>query len=201
MTRSTSVTHLLKALQGGRREALDELLPLIYEEMHALARRQRRKWQGDYTLNTTALVHEAFLKLVEQSTADYTSCAHFLAVASKAMRHLLVDYARKRGADKRGGPKRSLEEMGSGIGEGVAQVFGTAIRMSPERAAEMISLDRALERLAEQDERACRVVECRFFGGMTIEETATALSVSPATVKLDWAAARGWLYQALHEDL
>lgn len=183
----TTVTRLLQKLQGGDRSVFDDLFARVYEEMHAQAHHQRKRWHRDYTLNTTALVHEAYLKLVDQTQAEWNSRAHFLSVASKAMRHILIDYARRRRAQKRGGdqPKLSLGAM-----EGAVQ---DKLALSEERAATLLSLDEALDRLAQLSERQSRIVECRFFGGMTVEETATALEISPATVKRGWTAAQAWL--------
>lgn len=191
----TTVTRLLHELQGGNQAVLGELFSLVYEELRARAHRQRAHWHGDYTLNTTALVHEAYLKLVDQTQAAWESRAHFLGVAAKAMRHILVDYAKRRRAEKRGGDvqKLSLEEMKVSL-EGM-------VALTEERAETLLLLEEALERLARVNEREARVVECRFFGSMTFEETAQALGVSVRTVKRDWAMAQAWMHRAIQEEL
>lgn len=190
--RQESVTRLLLAVRDGREGAMNQLVPLVYEELHEIARRHRRRWHGDYTLNTTGLLHEAYLKLLGQNE-PMESRAHFMAVASKAMRHLLVDQARRRDAAKRGGDvdKISLDQM--------VQEPAVLNAASEQKGDELIALDEALNRLSEHNARQSHVVECRFFGGMTIDETAAALSISPATVKLDWAQARRWLYRAMRD--
>jgi RNA polymerase sigma factor (TIGR02999 family) len=184
------VSRLLGDIEEGRREALDELFPLVYAELHAQARRQRGRWQGDYTLDTTSLVHEAYIKLVDQDRVAARSRAHFVAVASKAMRHILCNRARDRQRQKRGGgaPVLSLDER---------LVAGVPAVMDDAGADTILDLERALERLEQADPRQGRVVECRFFGGLSIEDTAAALDLSPATVKRDWALARAWLYREL----
>lgn len=168
---------------------MGQLFPLVYDELRGLAHHQRRDWHGDYTLNTTALVHEAYLKLIDQTQVEANSRAHFMGIAAKAMRHLLIDYARRRRAKKRGGGREKVSF------EAVKQALGHEIALSEERTETLLALDDALERLAAVHERQGRVVECRFFGGMTIAETASALGVSPATVKRDWAMAQAWLYR------
>ena len=189
-----SITKLLANLRAGDRDALDQLLPHVYDELHAMAHRQRRSWHGDLTLNTTALVHEAYLKLVDQTIADWQSRAHFVAVAARAMRHILIDYARRRRAQKRGGDveKVSLEVF--------PNVLAGNVTVDAQRADELLALDEALGRLEALNERQSRVVECRFFGGLTIDETAAALDVSPATVKRDWTLAQTWLYQQMKSE-
>ena len=189
------VTRLLDALQLGDRAALDRLVPLVYAELHALAHGQRQRWQGDHTLDTTALVHEAYLKLVDQSRASWESRGHFLATAAKAMRHILINYARDRRAEKRGGhqPKLSLEELSEGLG-------GAAV-LSDDRAELLIALDVALTKLEQVNERQSRIVECRFFGGLTIEETAAALGISTASVSRGWALAQVRLFQDVQREL
>jgi RNA polymerase sigma factor (TIGR02999 family) len=191
----STVTRLLHELEGGNRTVINELFPLVYDELRARARRQRKKWQGDHTLNTTALVHEAYLKLVDQSQAEWSSRSHFLGVAAKAMRHILIDYAKHRKADKRGGdvPKLSLEEMKVAMNDG--PVFNDA------RTDALIELDGVLSRLEAVNPRQSQIVECRFFGQMSIAETAEALGLAPATVKRGWAVAQAWLYKEMKESL
>jgi len=189
------VARLLEVLREGDNTALDTLFPLVYEELRALAHRQRQRWQGDETLDTTALVHEAYLKLVDQSRVSWESRAHFLATAAKAMRHILTNYARDSRAQKRGGeqPKLSLEELG--------EQFGGKVTFSDENAELLIALDGALKKLEHANERQSRIVECRFFGGLTIDETATALGISTASVNRGWALAQVRLYQDVQREL
>lgn len=166
---------------------MDRLLPLVYEELRVLAHRRLHFERPGHTLNTTALVHEAYIKLVGQDRVVWKNRNQFLAVASQAMRRILVDHARKHKAGKRGGgvDSNSLEEV--------------AELRAGERGESLIALDEALKRLAQLDERQSRVVECRYFGGMSVEETAHYLGISPATVKRDWTMARAWLYNALKD--
>jgi RNA polymerase sigma factor (TIGR02999 family) len=188
---SETVTRLLHEVRAGNRGAFDELLPLVYDELLQLARRQRRRWNGDETLNSTALVHEAYFRLVDQSAPQWDGRPHFLAVASAAMRQILLDYAkRKRAAKREGAHERvPLDEVG-------AALAGTGDVTDAESDV-LIALEDSLRRLEKQDPRQSRIVECRFFGGMTIEDTAEALGISPATVKRGWAMAQAWLYRDL----
>lgn len=194
-SRQSTVSRLLVRARQGDHEAFDDLLPLVYDELRRLAELQRRRWEGNETLNATALVHEAYLRLVDQSAPEYKNRAHFLAVASRAMRHILIDYARRRAAQKRGGRLRrlSLEEI----------EFALKRDEDPADARDeaLLALEKSLERLEQEDPRQSRIVECRFFGGMTIPDTAQALGISPATVKRGWAAARVWLYRDLRRAL
>lgn len=195
MSQQDEATRLLDAVQHGDRVAFDRLVPLLYEELRALAHGQRQRWQGDHTLDTTALVHEAYLKLVDQSRAGWESRAHFLATAARAMRHILINYARDRRAEKRGGdqPKLSLDELSEGL-------EGRAVR-SDDRAELLMALDAALTKLERVNERQSRIVECRFFGGLTIEETAAALGISTASVSRGWALAQVRLFQDVQREL
>lgn len=169
---------------------LDDLLPLVYEELRSLARRQRRGWDGDFTLDTTALVHEAWIKLDRSRGGPIGSRDHLLGVAGRAMRHILCDYARDRRRLKRGGEARHLPlDVLEGV-DGLLQVSDAHLEL-------MEALDEALSRLEEREPRQARVVECRFFGGLGIEETARVLELSPATVKRDWAMARAWLFREI----
>jgi RNA polymerase sigma factor (TIGR02999 family) len=188
-----TVTRMLQQLEGGDRSVVDALFPLVYGELRALAHRHRQHWHGDYTLNTTGLVHEAYLKLVDHAHAPWDNRAHFLGVASKAMRQILMDYARRRRAQKRGGDvlKLSLDDVQPGAGGVVA--------FSEEQAALLLALEEALKKLEQVNERAARVIESRVFGGMTVAETATALGISVATVMRDWTTAQAWLHRALSE--
>lgn len=189
-----TVTRLLEELQAGHRSAFDQLLPLVYDELHRAAERQRRRWEGDETLNTTALVHEAYLRLVDQSAPHWESRAHFLAVASKAMRQILINYAKRRSAAKRGGGGRPVP---------LHEIETTLKGGEPAEARDeaLAALDDSLQRLESIDTRQCRIVECRFFGGMTIQDTAEALGVSPVTVKRSWATAQAWLYRDIKQTL
>jgi RNA polymerase sigma factor (TIGR02999 family) len=188
--RRDSVARLIADLRDGRREALDELFPLVYQELRELAHRQRVAWLGNETLNTTALVHVAYLKLVDQRRTEWDTEAHFLAAASKAIRHILINYARDRQAQKRGGgwQRVSLTE------QSLAGPHGPAEAAWEDR---VIALEDSLQRLAGSSARQCRIVECRFFGGMTVEQTALALGLSTATVTRGWAMARAWLRRDL----
>ena len=186
---STTTRHLKDALRRGNHDALEALFPFIYQTLHDLAHRQRMRWQGDLTLNTTALVHEAYLRLFGQERSGWESRVHFLSVASRAMRHILLDYARRRQALKRGGTVKKVSLHHTGVED--------LLMLAPERVDEVVALGTALEELARVSAREARVVECRFFGGMTIAETAAALNVSAMTVKRDWALARAWLYREL----
>jgi RNA polymerase sigma factor (TIGR02999 family) len=192
--RQRSVDRLLDELGEGRREALGELFPLVYQELHELAHRQRQAWHGQDTLNTTALVHEAYLKLVDQRRATWESEAHFLAVAARAIRHILINYARDRRAQKRGGAWQRVPLSEQQLDGGVETV-------GPGWEEHVVALDGALERLAGRSERQSRIVECRFFGGMTVQQTAAALGTSTATVTRGWAMARAWLHRELRGEL
>jgi len=187
--RQESVARLLDELRHGRRQALDELFPLVYEELRELAHRQRRAWGGQDTLNTTALVHEAYLKLVGQGRATWETEAHFLATAARAIRHILINYARDRRAQKRGGDWQqvSLNESGHGASSPDAQPWEERV----------VAVDEALERLTSLSERQGRIVECRFFAGMTVRQTAAALGLSTASVTRGWTMARAWLHREL----
>ncbi len=188
-----SIGPLLQELRAGHQAAFDELLPLVYDELHRLAERQRRRWEGDETLNTTALVHEAYLRLAGQSAPEWRNRAHFLAVASTAMRQILIDYAKRKRAAKRGGqrPHVPLHEVEAAL---------LQVELSSDLSDEvLVALDDSLRRLDQRDRRQMRIVECRFFGGMSVEDTAEALGVSPATVKRGWGMAQAWLYRDLKQ--
>ena len=194
-SQQNSVTHLLDALRAGDRTAFDKLFPLVYAELHDVAGAQRRRWDGDETLDTTALVHEAYLRLVDQTTPRWTNRPHFMAVAATAMRQILLDYAKRKHAAKREGTQRHvpLHELEEALGDNA-----DSSAVLPDA---LIALDAALLKLEKHNARQRRIVECRFFGGMTIEDTAEALDLSPATVKRDWANAQGWLYRELQDAL
>ncbi|NNF25616.1 MAG: sigma-70 family RNA polymerase sigma factor [Gemmatimonadetes bacterium] len=189
------VARLLERLQGGDRDAFDELFPLVYRELHALARNQRRRWEGDHTLNTTGLLHEAYLKLADQAEPRWADRSHFLAVASRAMRHILIDYAKRRRTTKRGAEYEfvAFDDM--------RDALRVPAGFTPERIQALIALDRSLGRLEAVNPRQSQIVECRFFGGMTIKDTAQALGISPATVKRAWAVAQAWLHRDLRASV
>jgi RNA polymerase sigma factor (TIGR02999 family) len=182
------ITQLLERLGAGNREALDDLLPLIYDRLQQMAHAQLRRERQGHTLNTTALVHEAYLKLVDQTQVQWQNRGHFFALASIAMRRILVNYAKARSRQKRGGDaaRVSLDDAPE--------------LMSEERAEEIVALDEALTRLAAINERGAKVVECRFFAGLSIEETADALGIAPMTVKRDWMLAKTWLKREVGGD-
>lgn len=184
--RDPDITGLLHAWRAGDRTAVDRLLPLVYDELRRIAHRQLGRERAGHTLGTTALVHEVYLKLVDQTRAKFEDRAHFFAIAARAMRRILVDYARRHQAAKRGGAAKQVS-------------LDDAALVADERADTLLALDEALVRLGELDERLSRVVECRFFGGLTEEETAVALSVTARTVRRDWVKAKGWLSQELRE--
>lgn len=194
MATGDDVSRLLQQVEQGQSEAFDQLFALVYDELRALAHSQRRKWSGRETLNTTALVHEAYLKLAAQSNPTWKSKAHFMAAVAKAIRHIMLNYARDQQAQKRGGAwqRASLDPAELPAARNSADAAGPDV---------LISLDDALRRLANANERLSSIVECRFFGGMSIEQTAAALSVSTATVTRGWATAQAWLYRELGSDL
>ena len=181
------VTQLLADVQDGRPSAAPQLFPLVYEELRRLARRQMRSERSDHTLQATALVHEAYFRLVNQPERTWQNRTHFIRIAAQVMRRMLIDYARARRADKReGGLKRvPLEEP---------------LLLTEEQSGELLALNEALDRLAQVDPRQSRVVELRFFGGLTVEETAEALDMSPKTVKRDWSVARAWLHREVKKS-
>jgi RNA polymerase sigma factor (TIGR02999 family) len=179
------VTDLLQAWASGDQAALDELLPLVYDELRRQARRYMRGQPAGQTLQTTALVHEAYLRLVDHSAVEWNGRAHFFGVASKAMRSILVDHARARNAAKRGGAARTIALDDAG---GLA---------GPQASVDVLALHEALGRLAELDSRKSELVELRYFGGLGIDEAAAVMGVSPATVKREWTTARAWLRREL----
>jgi RNA polymerase sigma factor (TIGR02999 family) len=182
---SGEVTHLLADLKSGKQEAAEKLIPLVYDELRCLAAHYMRQERSDHTLQATALLHEAYLRLVEQRIMNWQSRAHFFAVAAQVMRRILIDYARSHHRAKRGGDlqKVPLEEE--------------LLLFSQEQSAELVALDDALERLGEMAPRQSRVVELRYFGGLTVEETAEVLGMAPKTVKRDWSVARAWLHREI----
>jgi RNA polymerase sigma factor (TIGR02999 family) len=178
------ITDLLLAWGSGDQTALDRLTPLVYPELHRLAQGYLRGEHAGHTLQTTALVNEAYLRLIDARRMGWQNRAHFFAVSAQLMRHILVDFARARGNLKRGGGARAVS-------------LDEALTISPERSAELVALDEALSALAKLDERQSKVVELRFFGGLTEAEIAEVLKVSPRTVSSDWSLARSWLMREL----
>ena len=178
------VTRLLEAAEAGDRNALERLVPLVYEDLRRVAHRQLDREGGGHTLQTTALIHEAYLKLAGGGSVSATSRAHFLAIAARAMRQVLVDYARRRKAAKRGG----------GV---ISVTLGDEPQPADASAEDLLALDDALEQL---EPRQRQVIECRFFGGMEEHDIAAVLGVSERTVRRDWVKARAWLYKSLYLD-
>ena len=181
------ITHLLVDLENGDKEALDKLLPLVYDELRRLADHYLRRERADHTLQATALVHEAYLRLVDQKEVRWQNRAHFFGVAAQMMRRILVDHARALHTTKRGsgGIKLALDDI---------------IEMGNEQASDMVALDEALTALEAFDPQKSRIVELRFFGGLSIEETAEVLGMSTATVIRQWRMAKAWLYKAVTSD-
>ena len=179
-----TITQLLIAQPPGNGNSIAQLVPLIYDELYRMAKNRLHGERFGHTLNATALVHEAYLKLVRFDRMNYQNSSHFFAIASHAMRNILVDYAIKQKAQKRGGKHSPL-------------TLGEADASAEINVLEVLSVHQALERLSNLDERQVRVVECRFFGGLTIEETAEALNISEPTVNRDWKMARAWLNKEL----
>jgi RNA polymerase sigma factor (TIGR02999 family) len=181
------VTILLNEWSRGNKAALDRLTPLVYDELRRLARRQMSRERAGHTLQTTALVNEAYLRLVEQEGVRWQDRAHFFALSAQLMRHILIDHARRRDYQKRGGGalRVTLDESAA---------------MSEGRAAELVALDEALTELAARDELKGRIVELRYFGGMSVEEVAEVLGIAPVTVKRHWKAAKAWLFHALKQS-
>lgn len=179
------ITEMLKACVGGNREAMDALVPLVYEELHRQAHRYLNRERSNHTLQTTALVHEAYLRLIEQRFVDWQNRAHFFGMAANMMRRILVNYAVNRHRYKRGGAGSDLP---------LEEALCVA---AEEQDVDLLALDRALNELAKLDERQAQIVELRYFSGLSIEETAEVLQISPATVKRDWSMAKAWLRSEL----
>ncbi len=184
-----NITAVLLAAGDGDEAAVNKLMPLIYEELHNMAQRQLRKERSNHTLNATALVHEAYIKLIQQDQVDWQNRAHFLSVAALAMRRILINHARQRLAAKRGG------------GVAVATFDDALFGHTETRADELVALDEVLGQLAAMHERQAQVVQYRFFGGLTQEEIATVLDVSIHTVRRDWRIARAWLSREVKRNL
>jgi RNA polymerase sigma factor (TIGR02999 family) len=181
---STAVTRWLVAWSGGDQLALQRLMPVVHAELRRLARREMRRERPGHTLQTTALVNEAYLRLVDMSGVSWSDRAHFFAMSARLMRRILVDHARARRYQKRGGGAKLVP-------------FDEELTVGSEPGTDLVALDDALEALARLDPRKCQVVELRFFGGLSVEEAALALNVSPSTVMRDWRLARAWLLKEL----
>jgi RNA polymerase sigma factor (TIGR02999 family) len=185
-----AITDALVALRSGEPDALERLVPLVYDHLSEMAHHHLRLESEGHTLSTTAVVHEAYLRLVDQTRVEWADRTHFFAVAAQAMRRVLVDHARRHFAARRGGTARRMVSLEAFEAE--------AANLAPdERADLLMALDEALGRLAQIDPRQAAVVELRFFGGLTTDEAAQALHVTPRTVERDWVKARGWLYEEL----
>ena len=185
MEQTHKITALLCEWSDGNHEALEVLMPLVYDELHKRAARFLRRERQEHTLQPTALIHETYLKLIDQREVNWESRSHFFAIAAQMMRRILVDHARTKHREKRGGNdvKLPLEEA--------------MLVVSDEKSVDLMALDQALNRLAEIDEQQVRVVELRYFGGLSLEETAEALKVSRTTVAQNWAMAKAWLHREL----
>jgi len=181
------VTQLLIQWSNGDKAALNKLMPLIYDELRRLARHYMSRERPGHTLQTTALVNEAYVRLVNRKGVHWQNRAHFFAIAAQLMRSILVDHARSHAYAKRGGGARKI-------------ALDEALAVSQQRAADVVALDDALKRLAEIDPEQSRIVELKFFGGLTIEETAEVLGLSPATIKREWSTAKAWLYHELSRN-
>ena len=187
INQQSEITLWLREWSQGRENALEALMPIVYAELHSQAARYLRRERIGHTLQATALINEAYLKLIDQRDVNWKNRAHFFGIAAQAMRRILVDHARARHRDKRGG---SGEDLPLEAAEFALSANDTSV--------DLIALDEALARLADFDERQARIVELRFFSGMSVEETAEAIGVSPATVKNEWRTAKAWLFQQLN---
>jgi len=182
-----NITKLLQEHTAGNHAVIDKLIPMVYEQMKQMAHNRLRGERSGHTLNTSALVHEAYLQLIDFDRIDWKNRDQFYGIASRVMRNILVDYAVKRNAQKRGGNRKRVTLRDSDV-------------VSSQNLHDILSVHQALEKLVNFDERQVRVVECRFFGGLTIKETAAALDVSEATVNRDWKMARAWLNRELKDN-
>ncbi len=190
---SDDLTGLLIEWQQGDRAALDKLTPLVYDEIRRIAHRYVQREREGHTLQTTALVNEAYLRLASQQQINWQNRTHFFAVTAQVMRHILIDYARRRQYVKHGGEAQRVPFD-------AALATEAAVLMSQPRAAELLALNEALDELAKLDPRKSRVVELRYFGGLNLAETAEVLEISPMTVRRDWRAAKAWLYKAVNRE-
>ena len=180
------VTQVLVDWNSGDKGAADRLMPLVYDELRSLARRYLQRERSDHTLQATGLVHEAYLRMVDQDSMSWENRAHFFSVAAQVMRHLLVDHARSRQAAKRGGVREKLE-------------FDEALAPAEEPTVDLLALDDALKELVTFDERKSRIVELRFFGGLTTEEIGDVLAISPSTIRREWRIAKAWLRRKIND--
>ena len=187
METPSDISVLLSRFAAGDEEAGKQLMPLVYDELKLLAKRYMRRERPNHMLQTTALVHEAYLKLMKQQEIDWHGRPHFLGIAAHLMRRILIDHARGHLRSKRAGDQQLLP-------------LDDAIVYSPQRSEELLRLDEALDRLSKLDARQGRIVELRFYGGLSVEETAEFLKISPKTVKRDWSVARAWLHAELRND-
>jgi RNA polymerase sigma-70 factor (ECF subfamily) len=183
MSDTGEVTRLLGEIHGGKKDAMNQLLPLVYDELHRLARSYFRRERGEHTLQPTALVHEAYIRMVDQKAAMQTR-GHFLAVAATQMRRILLDYARKHRAERRGGGGQKV-------------LLEDTMAIAEQTPLDMIGLDTALTQLSKLDPEQAKLVELRFFGGLSVEETADVMGVSPATIKRSWSSARAFLHREM----
>ena len=184
-SKQENVSRLLSEASTGSEKAASELLPVVYRELHALASRRMASERLEHTLQATALVHEAYIKLVDDKATTWEDRAHFIGIASRAMRQILVDHARRRNAAKRGGDRKRLS-------------LHSSAAMMEKDPIDVVALDDALTRLSQLDDRQSRLVELRFFGGLTAQEATKVLGVSLSTVESDWRMAKSWLYRELH---
>mgnify|MGYP006291139115 CR=1 FL=1 len=187
MSLQDQVTALIVDNNPDTDNLFDQLLPLVYDDLRRIAQRQLQRERAGHTLSPTALVHESYLNLVDRTQCSWNDRAHFFAVAARAMRHVLIDYARKRNAQKRGGNRHRV-------------TLDDRMVAVDDQAADLLALNDALDELADRDPRMVHVVECRFFGGMTLEETAEAVDVSVRTIQRDWTRAKAYLHQMLSES-
>ncbi|MGE0885789.1 MAG: sigma-70 family RNA polymerase sigma factor [Blastocatellales bacterium] len=194
-----TVTHLLVSWNEGDRGAFDQLIPLVYAELHRIAERSLHQEQEGHTLQPTALVNEAFLKLCDQTRVEWQNRLHFFAVAAKLMRRILLDHARKHHAAKRGGYAKKIP-LDSLLNLSEEQITRSGFEWSDEKTLELMALEDALQELEELDPEKCHVVELRYFFGLTVEETADALGVSVPTVVRQWRAARAFLYRSINKQ-
>lgn len=183
-----NITELLAGYGRGDKEALDKLMPIVYEELRRQAARYLRREQGGHTLQTTALIHEAYVRLVDQRNVQWQNRAHFFGIAAQMMRRILVDHGRTKKRAKRGGSDVKVS-------------LADATILVKQQDLDIVALDEALTRLAEIDEQQSKVVELRFFSGLTVEETAEVMHISPATVKRDWSMAKAWLHRELSREI
>ena len=184
---SSEITQVLSSISQGDRSAVERLMPLVYDEFRALASNYLRRESPGHTLQPTALVNEAFLKLVDQKNVDWQGKSHFFAIGAQAMRRILVDHARSKHREKRGGDRQKIS-------------LNEEITLSPQRDEDLMAVDEALEKLADLDARQAKIVELRFFGGLTVQEVAEVLGVSKRTVEAEWTMVKAWLRRELSDE-